>query len=138
MGFQFCRRMVNRICATEQKILVLEKYLLYLTLKSIQAFKQTTAANIFVLTAKQTNLNVSISVSSTTALSMAKKLFCCVIYPISMAFCFEHFLLSTNLFACASLGYGFTSSIRLISILSYNIEVFLLLKIYLYRTRRYQ
>jgi len=48
-----------------------------------------------------------------------------------MAFCFEQFLLSTNLFAYASLGYGFTSSIRLISILSYNIEVFLLLK-YIY------
>lgn len=40
IGLSVLSRMVNRICATEQKILVLVKYLLTLTLKSIQAFKQ--------------------------------------------------------------------------------------------------
>ena len=71
--------MVNRICATEQKILVLVKYLLYLPLNPSKLSNKTTAANIFILTAKQTNPNVSISISSLTlSLDMAKKLLCCV------------------------------------------------------------
>jgi len=138
LGFQFCRRMVNKICATEQKILVLVKYLLYLPLNPSKLSNKTTAANIFILTAKQTNLNVSISFSSLTlSLDMAKKLLCCVIYPILMAFCFEHFLLSTNLFACLRLARLWIHFLYSPNIL-YNIEVFLLLKIYLYRTRCYQ
>lgn len=75
IGLSVLSRMVNRICATEQKILVLVKYLLTLTLKSKSnpSFQTKPQSPIFSfkLPNKPTNLNVSVSL---TALQIDKQL----------------------------------------------------------------